>query len=425
MEVSMKYGKEAFELNIENNNIKIINSSLSTEIKGEADVLKFAIENPIGSQRLKDIVKPDEDVCIIIPDITRLWQKPFLYLPYVIRELEEAGVRDKNIHFISALGTHRKQTEEEHKLLIGEELFKRFKVVDHDSKDEENLKYVGTTTFGTKVFINKFALKCKHIILTGGIVFHDLAGFGGGRKAILPGISGYRTVMQHHALSLNSNGSGSNSKVRTALMEGNPFNEDMMEAAEFVKPSFLFNVIVDSEGNFAAAVAGDYIKAHKKGCEILTSMDSSHIEEKAEVVIASCGGYPKDIDLYQASKALSNALEAVVEGGTVILIAECIEGLGHMDMEHIFFNFNNNLEREQEVRREYTIAKFFAFIICEMAVKYNLVIVSSMEKEALKCCNITIAGTLEEALGYCNEAIEGANLIYLIPTAGSTLPVPY
>ena len=422
-QIALKYGKKSFELNIEHKNIKIITSSFFMGIKKEEEILKQAIENPIDSPRLKTIVKPDEDICIVIPDVTRLWQKPTVYLPYIIKELEEAGIKDDNIHFICALGTHRRQTEEEHKLIVGEGLYKRFKVKDHDCRDENNLQYVGTTSFGTGVFINKFALQCKHIILSGGIVFHDLAGFGGGRKGILPGISGYGTVMQNHALSLNPNGSGSNSKVRAALMEGNPFNEDMMESAEFVKPSFLFNVIVDSEGNFTAAVAGNYVTAHRKGCEILKSIDSSRITEKADVIIASCGGYPKDIDLYQGSKALSNAVEAVKEGGTIILVAECIEGLGHEDMHHIFYNFENNSEREQEVRRNYTIAKFFAFIICEMAVKYNLVLVSSMEADALECCNIKITSTLEEAINCIDEALKSAKLIYLIPTAGNTLPV--
>lgn len=423
MDITMKYRSKAFNLNFEHQNIKIITSSPTVKIKNEDEILNAAIENPFDSPRLKDIVKPNEEICIIIPDITRLWQKPSVYLPYIIKELEKAGVEDKNISFLCALGTHRKLTEEEHKLIIGEQLFNRFKIVDHDCRDESNLQYVGTTSFGTEVYINKLALKCKHIILSGGIVFHDLAGFGGGRKGIMPGISSYKTVMQHHAISLNPNGTGSNSKVRAALMEGNPFNDDMMEAAAFVKPSFLFNVILDSEGNFAAAVAGNYLTAHKKGCEILKSIDSFNIKEKADVVIASCGGYPKDIDLYQSSKALSNAVEAVKEGGTIILLAECIEGLGHEDMKHMFYNFKNNLEREQEVRREYTIVRFFAFIICEMAIKYNLVLVSSMGSNTLECCNIKITRTLEEAINCSEEAIKNASLIYLIPTGGNTLPI--
>ena len=423
MKISMKYGEKHFDLNFEHKNVKIISSLSSPKLKREEEILKYAIENPIDSPRLKDIVKPDEDVCIIVPDVTRLWQKPSVYLPYVIKELEEAGVKDDNIHFICALGTHRKQNEEEHKLIMGEDLFNRFEIIDHDCRDKDNLQYVGTTSFGTEVYVNKLALQCKHIILTGGIVFHDIAGFGGGRKAILPGISSYETVMQNHSLSLNPNGPGSNPKVRTALMDGNPFSEDMLEAAKFVNPSFLFNVILDSDGNFTAAVAGNYITAHRKGCEILKSIDSFNIKEKADVIITSAGGYPKDIDLYQASKALSNSVEAVREGGTIILVAQCIEGLGHKDMEHIFYNFKNNAEREKEVRREYTIAKFFAFVICEMAVKYNLILVSSMDQKALECCNIKITNNLEDAIYYAKDAIDNADLIYLMPTAGSTLPV--
>ncbi len=422
-QIKLKYGQQSFMMNVEPANINILKSHETTTTKSQAERLQEAIDYPIDSPRLKDIVKSTDEICIIVSDVTRLWQNPSVYLPYLIRELEAAGVQDHHIRFISALGTHRKQTVEEHKLLLGEELYQRFTITDHDCNDKSNLSYVGTTSYGTEVFINKTALNCDHIIITGGIVFHDLAGFGGGRKSIMPGISAYSTIMHNHALSLNPNGSGSNCLVKAAVMEGNPFNDDMSEAAAFVNPSFLFNVLCDSDGNYSAAVAGNYITAHRHGCEILKTIDSSVIREKADVVVVSSGGYPKDINLYQASKGLSNAVEAVKKGGTIILLAECIEGLGDVEMQQIFFDYTTNEERENAIRKDYSIAKFMSFVICEMAVNFNLIIVSAMANDLLNRINIKIVKTLDQALALNPELITDAKLIYLMPTGANTLPV--
>lgn len=253
--------------------------------------------------------------------------------------------------------------------------------------DKSNLVYIGTTSFNTPVKINKIAADCRHIILTGGIVFHDMAGFGGGRKSILPGISAYDTIMANHALSMNPHGHGCNPAVKTGVLRGNPFNDDMIEAAKLAKPSFLFNVLVNSEGKIYAAVAGNFITAHEKGCRILKDTDGAEIESQADLVIASCGGYPKDIDLYQASKALTNARGAAKPGATIMLVAECPEGLGHSEMEYIINNFKNNYEREKELKESYTVAKYTGYLICEIAEKYNVIIVSDLNSSNLKNCN--------------------------------------
>lgn len=424
MDLHLKYGQSSQILKLNDKiNVEYINSKENDKEICERNIIKNALNNPIDSDNLKNIVRRDDEVCIIIPDITRLWQKPYIYLPYIVNELTAAGLKDSNIHFLCALGSHRKQTEEEHKKLLGEDLYSRFKVTDHDCRDENNLEYIGTTTFGTKVKINKLALSCNHIILTGGIVFHDMAGFGGGRKAILPGISGYETIMANHSLSLNPNGHGSNPMVKSAAVTNNPFNEDMMEAAEFVKPSFLFNVITNSKGEISDAVAGNYVTAHLKGCEMLKNIDGVQIQQKAELVIASCGGYPKDIDLYQASKTLTNAKEAVKVGGKIIILAECIEGLGHEEVEFIINNFKTNLERETELRENYTIAKYTGFLICEIAENFNVVFVTELNKNILKNCKVKIANTIGEAFSILNLDKSNLNSIYIMPNGGNTLPL--
>lgn len=422
-ECNLKYGNTYKKLILEDENkVKIMKGHEKPSLLSEDKIIENALNNPIDSKRLKDMIKPDESICIIVSDTTRLWQKPFLYLPHIINEIKQAGLPDENIHFLCAVGSHRKQTEEEHKLLLGDKLYKRFDITDHDCRNKNNLIYLGMTSFGTPVSVNKFALSCNHIVLTGGIVFHDMAGFGGGRKSILPGISSYETIMANHSLSLNPSGRGSNPNVKSALLNGNPFNEDMMEACKLVNPSFLFNVITNSKGDISGAVSGNYITAHEKGCHMLMESDGIEIHKKADLVIASCGGYPKDIDLYQASKTLTNAREAAKIGGTIIILAKCDEGMGHPEMEFIINKFKNNSEREAELRKNYTIAKYTGYLICEIAESYNVIFVSDIPKDSLKNCSIKIANSLESALKL-SASQKKCNLIYVMPNGGNTLPI--
>lgn len=418
----LKYGETSFPLAIDGAQIALLTSQPIVSSISELEILTSAIQHPIDALRLKDFLLPHEHVVIILPDVTRLWQKPSVYLPVLIDEIKSAGLSDAQIHLISALGTHRKQTKKEHRTLLGKALYKRFTIQDHDCNDDANLSYVGTTSFGTEVFINSTALSFDHMILTGGIVFHDLAGFGGGRKVLVPGVAGYKTIMQNHASSLNPNGSGINPLVTSNLTVGNPFHEDLMEAAAFVNPSFLFNVLIGDDGKIMHAVAGHYIKAHQAGCDFLRSIDLAKIDAKAEVVIASCGGYPKDINLYQATKALCNAFHACKQGGDIILIAQCDEGLGHPDMDKIFNDFETNAQRETFVRNNYSIARFFAYLTCLWAQEFNIHLVSSLDKAEMKHINIDVWDTLDAALSVVKQRYDGAYKVLVMPTAGNTLP---
>jgi lactate racemase len=424
MNMALKLGDRCEILNLkpELNTVVLQGKSLDRK-KSEQEIVLEALETPINSETIRKIVSPGDSVCIILSDITRLWQKQYVFLPIIIRQLNEAGILDKDIKLLCSTGSHRIQTEAEHNQILGPELCGRFKIIDHDCRNEENLLFVGTTTYGTPVLINKLAVNCNHLILTGGIVFHDMAGFGGGRKSILPGVCGYRTIMSNHALSLNhEEGKGCNPNVRSGFLENNPFHLDMAEAAHFVKASFLLNVITDSEGNISHAVAGHYIDAHEYGCNILRNIDSVQIHEKADMVIASCGGYPKDIDLYQASKTLSNAREAAREGGTIIILAQCREGFGHSEVKKIISNHTSNMLREKEVRREYTIAKYTGYLICAIAEKHKVILVSEMPKDNLSNIDIEIVPSLEEAVDAAYSHDTSIKNVYILPSGANTLP---
>lgn len=423
--VDMSYGKTKVTVSVEEKNlIGIIEGNEFRITKSEDEIILEALHNPIGSPRLKELVHPGETVCLVIPDITRAWQRTDKFLYRIIEELNAGGVEDKNIVIISALGSHRTQSKEEHEKLIGKNLHNRFEVIDHDCFNKDNLTYLGETTYGTPIWVNKKALECDHIVLTGGIVYHFLAGWGGGRKTVLPGISSYETIMKNHALSLSENlGEGKNTDARCGKLMGNPIHEDMMQAAAFLRPTFMFNVIAGHDGKIAAAVSGNYIEAFYEGCNIVDKMDGVVINDKADLVIASAGGYPKDINFYQTSKTIINAREAVKEGGTIVILSQCSEGLGgNQDVQDILLNFDTLLDREKELRREYSISKDVGYIFCETANKFDVILVADLNPELLKKANIKVVKTIEEALEITYEK-KGENLkTYIMPAAANTFP---
>lgn len=420
----LKYGRGKVEISLpEENLLGIIESSQADNSKSEEEVILSALENPIDSSKLCDIVKKGEKVCIVISDITRAWQKMGKYLSYIVDELNDGGVNDEDIVFLCATGSHRKQSKEEHRILLGEKLAGRFNVIDHDCLDEANLVYLGQTSYGTPVKVNRIAMNCDHIVITGAIVFHLLAGWGGGKKSILPGISGYETIMKNHSMSLNPEmGSGSNPEARSGKVINNPIHEDMLEAAGFVKPSFLFNVIMDSNGNIAHAVAGNYIKAHEEGCRIVDRIDGVAISEKADMVIATAGGFPKDINFYQTIKTVINAEEAVKEDGVIVILSECSDGFGNEPIRKIIQDYSTVVEREKDLRENYSIAKYIGYYVSEVAHKHPFILVSSLPPESLSMADIHVVKTIDEALTLAYK-IKGKNLkTYLMPHGANTFP---
>ncbi|MCR3761168.1 nickel-dependent lactate racemase [Clostridium felsineum] len=425
MDKKMKYGDSKLEIDVDEENvIEIIKSNKFETTKTEEEIIKEAIENPIDSARLKELVHEGETVCIVVPDVTRTWQRTDKYLPKLVEEINAGGVKDKDIIFLSATGSHRSQTREEHERILGKELSKRFKVIDHDCLDKDNLVYLGQTTYGTPVSINKIALDCDHIVITGGIVYHFLVGFSGGKKTILPGISSYEAIMANHAMSLSKNfGGGTYETVRCGNIENNPIHMDMLQAASFVKPDFMFNVVVGKGGDIVGAVAGNYISAHAKGRKMIDEKDGVNISKKADITIASSGGYPKDINLYQSIKTMINAREATKDNGTIVILAECRDGLGgDAEVQSMFLNFDTLEERERDLRLKYSISKFVGYYFCECGDKFNVILVSSLDPELIKRTNIKLVKTIEEALEIVYKTNDKDATITLMPEAANTLP---
>ena len=333
------------------------------EVDVEKDIAAAAlkaIRNPIDSKPLADIVNLGEKVAIIVSDETRLCYTD-QFLPVIVKELNDKGIPDSDIDIVIATGTHRAQTPEEDILVLGEAMVKRFRVHQHDCRDKENMVYMGTTSRGNKVYINKIVANADRVIATGAVTLHPMAGFGGGRKAIVPGVAGLETINHNHVLALAEKpGEGCNPNSVAAKLEGNPFHEDLMECAAFVDPDFLLDVVLTSDGGLYEVVAGNWKTAFYKGCKDLLEISGIPIKELADVVIASGGGYPKDINLYQGTKTHMNVDMAVKPGGIAIIMLECPD----IKEPAVFTDWliKSDLQKtEQEVRDNFYMAAFVAY----------------------------------------------------------------
>ena len=427
MAEAMKCGQQEFEVHLPPELIaaELEPNRLDLPRRTPAEHIRWALDHPIDSAPLKELVKPGEKVCLVISDVTRRWQSPETYLPILVAELESAGIRDEDMLIISATGTHRTQTPEEHKGMVTEAVYDRIQVVDHQSTDQENLAYVGTTTRGTPVWLDKRALACDKIILTGGVVYHFMAGFGGGRKSVLPGIAGRETIMKNHNLALNPGlGSGSNPNARSANMnDTNPVHADMMEACSLVNPAFLVNVVVNDDQKIIAAFAGNWITAHQRACDLVDRMYGVPVREKTPLVIASAGGYPKDLNFYQTIKTLCNAREVVADGGTIILVTRSEEGYGSADTERQIAGFATMTERERDLRENFSIGAFIGYLFAECAEQYHMIAVTDMDQAAFGTAKIHAVKTLDEALALSRQLNSGKDLrATLLPHGANTLP---
>ena len=333
----------------------------------KADVLEditaatlAAVRCPIASQPLQKVVRKGDKVAVIVSDVTRL-VRTAEFLPVIISEINAAGVPDEDITIIVATGTHRAHTHDEDIAVCGKDIVKRIKIHQHDSRSNEELTDLGVTSFGTPILIDSYVAEADKVIITGAVSLHPMAGFGGGRKAVMPGVSGHATIMHNHAIALAPKvGDGCNPLCETGLLEGNPLHEDMVEVTKKLDPAFLVNMVFTPEGKLHEVVAGHWYKAWEKGCKDLVAMAGVPIKELADVVFASAGGSPKDMNLYQSCKAHMNAVFAVKKGGIMILTLECPD-IKEPAIFTDWFSKSDVLQFEKDVRADFSIPAFVAF----------------------------------------------------------------
>jgi nickel-dependent lactate racemase len=385
------------------------------EIADPAAAVREAIRNPIDSPPLREIVKPGQTVAFIVNDPTRVARSQ-VFMPILLDELNAAGVPDANMRIVFSLGTHRAMTQAEMTEEVGPAVAARVKMHNTDCFDDRQFTYFGTTSRGTKVGFNKLVTEVDHIICTGSIVHHFFAGYGGGRKAMLPGVAAYETIRHNHSMMFDP-------KAVIGRLDDNPVYLDQIEGVEMCRPSFLLNVVLDEDKRFLELFAGDYIAAHKRACAFVDQVYGAEVKREADLVIASCGGYPKDINVYQLQKTMDNAWCAVREGGVVIILGECCEGSGSAHYEQMMQECETPERVEAVLRDKFEIGAHKAYAVTRLMKKAEFILVSGMEPEFSRMLLFTPAQTVEQALALAYKKLGPTPSITLMPMGALTVPL--
>jgi nickel-dependent lactate racemase len=366
-------------------------------------------------------IKPGKQVVIVTSDITR-YTGSEIYLPLLVDRLHTIGVSESDITIVIALGIHRKQTETEHRKILGS-LSGRVRVVDHDCDDPGKLVMLGVTGNGIEVEINRTVAEADHVILTGTIGFHYFAGFGGGRKSVLPGVASRKSCMASHFAVLNpGEGSGRNPRATTGVLNNNPVNQAMDEACAMLEPLFILNTVLAPDKSLLAAFAGDWREAHAAGCSYYAKEFSFAIGAKSDLVVVSCGGFPKDINLIQAHKSMEYAAQALKDGGVMILLAECRDGYGNATFFD-WFRFAGLDDFEAALRKHYEINGQTAYSLLQKALRFRIILVSRLPHEEVRTMGLTPADDLYQALALAEELLPEEYSAYIIPEGGTVFPV--
>lgn len=410
--LNLKYGNDLAEINVPDGNlVGILNPEDMDAVDDPLNEVRNALENPIDSKPLKEIANGKENVVILASDITRPSPSHIL-IPPILDELNEAGISDDKITVIFGLGYHRKHTEEEKKKLVGEKVYGRVKCIDHDIND---CVYKGTTSRGTPVEIFKPVAESYLIIGTANLEFHYKAGYSGGNKSLLPGVCSKRTIEANHVMMIRPG-------TMPGRADGNPMREDIEEAGKIAGVAFIVNAVLNSHKEIVKVVAGDPVSAHREGAKYIDKMYKREIDDKVDILIASCGGYPKDINLYQAQKGLENASYAVKDGGSVILLAECREGLGEKTFEEWMLKAKSPHDPIEWIQKKFKLGAHKAAVICVVLERIKVYLISSLDEKLVKDIFFIPAKSAEEALKKAMEEYGGDAKVLVLPYANSTLP---
>lgn len=374
-------------------------------------IIRRAMAQPIASPRLRELVKPGQKVVVLASDITRPCPT-HLMLPEVMAELDEAGVDRENATVVFGLGIHRGHTPEERRRLAGEQMYDSVRCIDSDPDD---VVRVGTTRRGTPVDVFRTVVEADIRVALANIDPHYFAGYSGGSKSLVPGVCGRATIEANHSLMLEPG-------AAPGRLNGNPVRGDIEEAAALVGIDFILNVILDESKTVVGAVAGHVTHAHRQGCGLADRMFKVTIPGRAAIVVASPGGHPKDLNVYQAQKALDNAAQAVRPGGVIVLVASCVEGYGERVFEEWITAAASPASVVERIRRQFQLGGHKAAAIARVAMESRIFLVSDLPETMVRRLWMEPFPSAQAALDAALHDQDPGAQVILMPYAGSTLP---
>lgn len=320
MQLKLAYGRTGLTVDLPEQT-DVITSRFTPGVPDEKAALQAALRTPMGTPPLRDLVNAGDTVVIVHTDITRATPNDRI-LPVLLAELEEAGVARGDITLLNALGTHRPQTDAELREMLGDTIVENYRCLQHDAFDDDNLVYLGETSNGHPVRINRRFYEADVTILTGFIEPHFFAGFSGGPKGILPSIAGTESVFTNHGRAMIAH-----PKATWGNLNGNAIWEEMSEAARMAQPTFLLNVTLNTDKQITGVFAGELFQAHAAGCAFVRESAMVPVTEPYDIVVTTNSGYPLDQNLYQCVKGMSAARQIVRKGGAIIMAGACNDGL--------------------------------------------------------------------------------------------------
>ena len=389
----------------------LLPNPIQKDLTGEAEVRRALAAPPIGSAPLSEIVKPGEKIVIVTSDITRpvpTWK----IMPALLDTLYDAGCRPEDLLLVFALGSHRPHRPEEQRHLAGERAWKEILCVDSNPGD---CVHLGVTKNGTPVDIFRPVAEADRIICLGNIEYHYFAGYSGGAKAIMPGVSTREAIQANHSRMVKQ-------EACAGRIEGNPVREDIEEAAAMLGVDFIVNVVLDEHKEIIRAFTGDVTTAHRAGCAFLDTLYGKSITRRADIVIVSQGGAPKDLNLYQTQKALDNAKHAVRDGGIIILVGSCREGLGEKTFEEWLTSAPSPRSLVDRIERDFKLGGHKAAAIAMVLERAEIYLVSEMDPDFVESLFMRPFSNVEEAYAAAVEKLGSEASVILMPYGGSTLP---
>lgn len=375
--------------------VKVLHPQALPVKEDVAAEVRRAMEAPIGSERLSVLGRGRRDAVILACDLTRDVPDAVI-IPMILDELNEAGIPDERIMIVIACGGHRPITREEAQERFGNGVLSRVRWVNHDASDKASLVCIGTSSYDTEIWINRLVAESDLIIGTGCIIPHVIAGYGGGRKLIVPGVAGEATIRRNHRpANVNTEGVG------FCRVKGNVIHEELTEAARVAGLEFIVNVVWNGEGQLVKAVAGDMEAAWNHGVKVAARLYTVSVRGRYDILLTSGGGAPTDVNFYQAVRGMQVGVPLVRDGGAIILVAECTEGVGSDPLYTWLRDATcpkDILDRRD--RGQFDIhGEHIACYLCDRVFpRMRVFLVSSISPKIVEEMMMTPAETVEEAM---------------------------
>lgn len=398
MEIKLPYSKSGMYVNIPDKNMIKVLQSKAHDFKtklSESEIVKKALENPIESETLEELVKDKKDVVIITSDHTRPVPSR-ITLPIILNKIRNSNP-DIDIKIIISTGCHRPSTREELVYKMGEEIVDKENIIMHFANDEESMVKVGKLPSGGDLIVNKAIMETDLLIAEGFIEPHFFAGFSGGRKSVLPGVASVKTIMYNHCSEFIDS-----PYARTGNLKNNPIHEDMLQAAKSVNLAFILNVAIDKDKKVIGAFAGNLEKAHEAGCEFVTKLSKVDSVD-ADIVVSTNGGYPLDQNIYQTVKGMTAAEATCKENGVIIMVSACNDGHGGQSFYDSVASASSPteiLEKVRKIPKSETIPDQWEFqILARILEKFTVIMVTDLcDPQMIKNMHMKHASSFEEAL---------------------------